>query len=62
MSRKKILMVDDAVTILMMEKMFLSKEPYDLITAKNGQEDHTCCVLFSAVSYLYLQRFQMAEP
>ncbi len=38
MSRKKILMVDDAATILMMEKMFLSKEPYDLITAKDGQE------------------------
>ena len=38
MTRKKILMVDDAATILMMEKMFLSKEPYDLITAKDGQE------------------------
>ena len=38
MARKKILMVDDAATILMMEKMFLSKEPYDLITAKDGQE------------------------
>ncbi len=38
MPRKKILMVDDAATILMMEKMFLSKEPYDLITAKDGQE------------------------
>ena len=38
MSRKKILMVDDAATILMMEKMFLSREPYDLITAKDGQE------------------------
>ena len=38
MARKKILMVDDAVTILMMETMFLSKEPYDLITAKDGQE------------------------
>ncbi len=38
MSRKKILMVDDAATILMMEKMFLSKEPYDLITAKDGQD------------------------
>ncbi len=38
MTRPKILMVDDAATILMMEKMFLSKEPYDLITAKDGQE------------------------
>lgn len=38
MTRKKILMVDDAATILMMERMFLSKEPYDLITANDGQE------------------------
>ncbi len=38
MRRKKILMVDDAATILMMEKMFLSQAPYDLITAKDGQE------------------------
>ena len=30
MAEKKILMVDDAATILMMERMFLSKEPYDL--------------------------------
>lgn len=38
MTDKKILMVDDAATILMMEKMFLSKEPYELVTANNGQE------------------------
>ena len=38
MARKKILMVDDAATILVMEKKLLSKEPYDLITAIDGQE------------------------
>jgi DNA-binding response OmpR family regulator len=38
MKRKKILLVDDANTILMMERMILNKEPYDLITAKDGKE------------------------
>jgi DNA-binding response OmpR family regulator len=38
MARKKILLVDDSATILMMEKMILAKEPYDLVTAKDGQE------------------------
>ena len=37
MTRKKILLVDDADTVLLMEKMILSKG-YDLITAKNGEE------------------------
>jgi DNA-binding response OmpR family regulator len=37
MARKKILLVDDADTILMMERMILNKG-YDLITAKDGQE------------------------
>jgi len=37
MTRKKILLVDDAETILMMERMILGKE-YDLATAKNGEE------------------------
>ncbi|GAC1352790.1 MAG: response regulator transcription factor [Polyangiales bacterium] len=37
MARKKILLVDDSNTILMMEKMLL-KEHYDLITAVNGEE------------------------
>jgi CheY-like chemotaxis protein len=37
MERKKILLVDDADTILMMERMILSKE-YDLVTAKDGCE------------------------
>ena len=38
MSRKKILLVDDANTILMMERMILQKEPYDLVTANDGEE------------------------
>lgn len=37
MTRKKILLVDDAETILMMERMILRKS-YDLVTAKNGEE------------------------
>lgn len=36
--RKKILIVDDSNTILMMERMILSKGPYELITAANGEE------------------------
>jgi len=36
--RKKILLVDDASTILMMEKMILAKGGYELVTAKDGQE------------------------
>jgi len=36
--RKKILCVDDSATILMMERMILSKGPYDLVTAANGEE------------------------
>jgi DNA-binding response OmpR family regulator len=38
MARKKILLVDDAETMLMMERMFLQKGPYELVTAKNGEE------------------------
>jgi DNA-binding response OmpR family regulator len=38
MKRKKILLVDDSGTILMMEKMILSREPYDILTAKDGRE------------------------
>ena len=37
MQRKKILLVDDAETVLMMERMILNKS-YDLMTAKNGEE------------------------
>jgi DNA-binding response OmpR family regulator len=38
MARKKILLVDDSTTILMMEKMTLNTGDYDLVTAKNGLE------------------------
>ncbi len=38
MMRKKILLVDDAETILMMERMILGKAGYELLTAKDGQE------------------------
>jgi EAL domain-containing protein (putative c-di-GMP-specific phosphodiesterase class I)/CheY-like chemotaxis protein len=38
MSRKKILLVDDSATILMMERMILSKGPYEVVTAANGEE------------------------
>ena len=35
---KKILLVDDSQTILLMERMILSKYQYQLLTAVNGQE------------------------
>lgn len=38
MPRKKILLVDDSTTILMMEKLVLGNGVYDLVTAKNGLE------------------------
>ena len=38
MNRKKILLVDDSSTILMMEKFILRNDPYTLITASNGEE------------------------
>jgi DNA-binding response OmpR family regulator len=38
MKRKKVLLVDDSGTVLMMEKMILAHEPYELVTAKDGQE------------------------
>lgn len=38
MSQKKILLVDDSSTILMMEKFILRNDPYVLITASNGEE------------------------
>ena len=37
MDRKKILLVDDSSTVLLMEKMILSKSPYELVTASDGQ-------------------------
>lgn len=36
--RKKILLVDDSSTVLLFEKMVLSKEPYDLLVARDGEE------------------------
>lgn len=36
--RKKVLLVDDSATILMMERMILAKLPLDLITATNGED------------------------
>lgn len=38
MSRKKILLVDDSSTVILMEKMILSRGPYDLVVANDGQE------------------------
>jgi PleD family two-component response regulator len=38
MNRKKILLVDDSATTLMMEQMVLRGQPYDIVTAKNGRE------------------------
>jgi DNA-binding response OmpR family regulator len=35
---KKILLVDDSSTILMIEKMILAKASYALLTAKDGEE------------------------
>ena len=37
-TRKKILLVDDSNTILMMERMLLTRGPYDLVTASDGDE------------------------
>jgi CheY-like chemotaxis protein len=36
--RKKVLLVDDSTTVLMMEKMILMKTQYDLIVARDGVE------------------------
>jgi DNA-binding response OmpR family regulator len=38
MERKKILLVDDSSTVLLMERMILSKSEYDVVTARDGQE------------------------
>ncbi len=57
MSRKKILLVDDSPTVLLMERMLLGKDStYDLVTAKDGQEgvdralsEHPDLILMDAV-------------
>ena len=36
--KKKILLVDDSHTVLLMERMILAKFPFDLITASSGEE------------------------
>ena len=38
MPRKKILLVDDSSTILMMEKFILRNDPYVLVTASDGED------------------------
>jgi CheY-like chemotaxis protein len=38
MDRKKVLLVDDSSTTLMLERLILSHSPYDIITAKDGVE------------------------
>ena len=35
---KKVLLVDDSATVLMMEKMVLAKGPFDVVTARDGVE------------------------
>ena len=38
MTRKKILLVDDSRTVLLIEQMILKKGPYDLVMASDGSE------------------------
>ncbi len=38
MTRKKVLVVDDSSTVVLMEKMILSQGAYDIIVARNGEE------------------------
>ena len=38
MQRKKILLVDDSTTVLVMERMILAKYQYDVVEARDGQE------------------------
>jgi CheY-like chemotaxis protein len=38
MTRKKILLVDDSKTVLLMEQMILKKGPYDVVLANDGSE------------------------
>jgi CheY-like chemotaxis protein len=37
-TRKRVLLVDDSATILMMEKMILLRGPYEVTTARDGME------------------------
>jgi DNA-binding response OmpR family regulator len=36
--RQRILLVDDSLTVLTMEKMLLAEEPYELLVARDGEE------------------------
>lgn len=36
--KKKILLVDDSSTVILMEKMILSKGPFEIVTARDGVE------------------------
>jgi DNA-binding response OmpR family regulator len=36
--KKRVLLVDDSATTLMMEKLILRQEDFDLVTASNGEE------------------------
>ena len=36
--KKKVLLVDDSSTVLMMERMILSKGPFEIVTARDGVE------------------------
>ena len=38
MAQRKILLVDDSETVLMMERMILQKESYQVVMARDGQE------------------------
>ena len=38
MTPRKILLVDDSETVLLIEKMILKKDRYQVVTAKNGKE------------------------
>jgi CheY-like chemotaxis protein len=38
MGRKKVLLVDDSSTTLMLERLILSHSPYEITTAKDGVE------------------------
>jgi len=38
MKKKKVLLVDDSNTVLLMEKMILSRGPYEIFVARDGRE------------------------
>ena len=36
--KKKVLLVDDSNTVILMERMILAKGPYDIVVARDGVE------------------------